>query len=332
MRRKFKIQKFKFKSCIVNTILLFIFCFLLFNASAQSITITLDRDKILLGEQVTLQLSINNVNESVAFVAAWPQLADSINHTEIIKSTPVDTISINGSNTYQQKFVLTSFDSGRWQLGPFNFIMQDKFTGRQTQLSSEAVHLSVLPVNVSSMKDYHPIKDIIDVKASFDWKPVVITVIALALFAVILFIILTKRKKKPAAQKAVLKGTPLERALEKLYALQKISFTSIETIKNFHSETDDITRFYFEEMIHIKAMQLTGTEIFSCLKTYIKDEGLRRKFQQLFQLNASVKFAKYTPQADESKNMMNEIISSLRQIDEYINESRIHADRMVSKY
>ena len=80
------------------------------------------------------------------------------------------------------------------------------------------------------------------------------------------------------------------------------------------------------------AMQLTGTELFSRLKIYIKDEGLRRKFQQLFQLNASVKFAKYMPQADESKNMLNEIISSLRQIDEYINESRIHADRMVSKY
>jgi len=210
--------------------------------------------------------------------------------------------------------------------------MQDKFTGKQTQLSSGAVYLSVLPVNVSSMKDYHPIKDIIDVQTSFDWKPVLITVITLVVLAVILFIILKKKKTKTQIPKFVVKGTPLERALEKLYALQKTTLTSTDTIKNFHSETDDITRLYFEEMMHIKAMQLTGTELFSRLKIYIKDEGLRLKFQQLFELNASVKFAKYMPQADESKNMIAEIIGSLRQIDEYINESRIHADRMVSKY
>src|SRR6478735_8722440 len=124
MRRKFKIENSKFKSCIVNIILLFVFCFLFFNATAQTVTVTLDRDKILLGEQVTLQLSITNVIDAAAFVTSWPQLADTINHTEIIKSTAIDTININGSNTYQQKLILTSFDSGRWQLGPFNFIVQ----------------------------------------------------------------------------------------------------------------------------------------------------------------------------------------------------------------
>jgi len=332
MRKKFKIQNSKFKSYIVNIILLFVFCFLFFNATAQAVTVTLDRDKILLGEQVTLQLSINNVNEGTAFVAAWPQLADTINHTEIIKSTPVDTISINGSSTYQQKIIVTSFDSGRWQLGPFNFIVQDKNTGKQTQLSTEPVYLSVLPVDVSSMKDYHGLKDIIDVPSTFNWKPVWITAIAVVVTALIILILFKKRKKKKEIPKVVVQGTPLERALEKLYSLQKTTLSSMETIKSFHTETDDVTRIYLEEKLQIKAMQLTGTELFSRLKMYIKEERLYHKFQQLFQLNAAVKFARYMPQAEESKNMLNEIISSLRQIDEYINESRTHADRMVSKY
>lgn len=332
MRKNFKIQISNFKFFGVNTFLLFVFCFLWMGASAQTATATLDRDKIILGEQVTLQISISNVNAGSVFVAGWPQFTDTVGHAEIIKTTPVDTISLTNGNTYLQKFVLTSFDSGRWQLGPFNFIVQDRFTGKQTQLYTEAIFLSVLPVDVSAMKDYHPLKDIIDVPTSFNWKPVWITAIILVLAAITILLILKKLKKKPVAQKPVLKGTPLERTLEKLYALQQSPLSSAETIKKFHSETDDVTRLYFEETMQIKALQLTERELFSRLKVAIKEDALRQQFQQLFQLNAAVKFAKYMPQAHESRNMLGEIISSLQQIDDHLNELRIHADRMVPKY
>jgi len=330
--KKFKIQNSKFKKLIVRCFLLFTFYFLLFTSSAQSVSASLDRDKILLGEQVTLQFNLGNVSNLTSFVAGWPQLPDTLSHTEILKKTAIDTITVNDVNTYTQSFTLTSFDSGRWQLGPFLFVMQDKVSGKQIKLSTQPVFLTVLPVNVSSMKDYHPIKDIIDVETSFDWTPVIIGIV-ITIIIIIIFIIIKNRKKRIAQKpKVVLKGTPLERALEKLNALQNEKLTSNTAIKKFHSDIDLITRQYFEEMLHIKALQLTISEVFSRMNVYLQDAQLRRKFQQVFELNSAVKFAKYLPQQEESKATLNEIINSLQRIDESVNIARNNADRMVSKY
>ncbi len=258
-------------------------------------------------------------------------MQDTIAHTEVLKRTSIDTITVNGINTYQQNFTLTSFDSGRWQLGPFLFVIQDKTSGKQIQLATQPIYLTVLPVDVSSMKDYHPIKDIIDVETSFNWMPYIIAT-ALILIIIIILIVIKKRKKKViTAPKIILKGTPLQRALEKLEALEKQPLSSNTEIKKFHSETDLIIRQYFEEMMYVHALQLTSTEIFSKLKTYMQPQ-LRLKFQQLFELNASVKFAKYMPLPQESKNMLTEIIQSLQQVDKSVTEARNNANTMVSKY
>ena len=313
-------------------LLLFTFHFSLLTLNAQSVSASLDRDKILLGEQVTLQFNLGNVSNLTSLVAGWPQLADTLSHTEVLKKSAIDTITVNDVNTYTQSFTLTSFDSGQWQLGPFLFVIQDKVTGKQIQLTTQPVFLTVLPVDVSSMKDYHPIKDIIGVETSFNWMPVIIAAIVIVL-VIVVFIIIKNRKKRIAEKpKIVLKGTPLERALEKLQALQNEKLTSNIAIKKFHSETDIVTRQYFEEMLNIKALQLTISEIFARMNVYLQDAQLRRKFQQVFELNTAVKFAKYMPQEEESKATLNEIINSLQRIDESVNIARNNADRMVSKY
>ena len=299
---------------------------------AQSVSASLDRDKILLGEQVVLQFTLNNVNTNTYFIDRWPQVTDSLNHTEIVNRASIDTISINGMNTYRQNFTITSFDSGRWQLGPFIFAIQDKSSGKKMQLETTPVYLTVLPVDVSAMQQYHPIKDIINVETSFNWLPVIISLI-FVLLAAAAYIIIKKRKKKvPEAVKVILKGTPLERAMEKLHALEKESLTSVITTKKFHSEIDLITRQYFEEMMPVKALQLTSIELFSRLAMYMQDAQLRSRFRQVFELNASVKFAKYMPAENESKNTLKEIMESLSGIDIIINQAKTNADRMVSKY
>lgn len=332
MPGSFFISNFQFSIFNCRFFLLLTFYLILQTAAAQSVSASLDRDKILLGEQVTLQFSLSNLNESNSFVLTWPQLSDTINHTEIVKRTPVDTINVNATNTYQQNFTITSFDSGRWQLGPFIFTLQDKTSGKKTELATQTLYLTVLPVDVSSLKNYHPIKDIIDVETAFNWLPVFIA-FAVILLALIIFIIIKNRKKKVVTSpKTVLKGTPLERAVEKLQSLEKEPLTSTMAIKKFHSVTDIIIREYFEEMMQVKALQLTATELFVSMNVYMQDADLRSRFQQLFELNGAVKFAKYMPSPAESKNTLKEIIKSLYQIDESVRRARMNADRMVSKY
>jgi hypothetical protein len=332
--RKFKTQNSKFKIYGVKLFLLFTFYFLLLTSSAQTVSASLDRDKILLGEQVSMQFTLSNVNAADYFVAGWPQLNDTLNHAEIINKTAIDTINVDNSYTYQQKFTLTSFDSGYWQLGPFEFILQSRSSGKKVTVTTTRLYLTVLPVDVSSLQNYHPIKDIIDVQTRFDWTPFLIGA-GILLLVIIVFIIIKKtKKKKTKVPKVVLKGTALERTLEKLYALEKEPLSAAQQIRNFHSTADIITREYFEEVTHIKAMHLTIAEIFSRLNVYLRDVTLRRKFQQVFELNAAVKFAKYIPSNEESRNTLSEIINSLREIDDHVNLSRnnANANRMVSKY
>ena len=306
---------------------------LLHTCSAQSVSASFDRDKILLGEQVTFQLNLSNLNSATSFIESWPQLNDTLNHLEIIKRTGIDTITVNDLDSYHQNFIITGFDSGKWQLGPFDFIIQDKTSGKQIKISSPAVYLTVLPVDVSSLKNYHPIKDIIEVETTFNWLPVIIAVAAIVL-AIIIFILIKKRKKKitEAPPMPVLQGTPLERAIQKLQQLSIQSLNTNTEIKKFHSDIDFICRQYIEEVMHVKAMQATTSELFSRMSVYMQDADLRGKVRDIFDLNASVKFAKYFPVEQESKNVLKEVIVSLHKIDALIQQAKGNADRMVSKY
>ena len=143
------------------------------------------------------------------------------------------------------------------------------------------------------MKTYHPLKDIIDVETSFNWLPVIIIAIII-IVAIIIFLIIKNRKKKIIQPlKPVLQGTPLERAMEKLQQLKNQSLNNNEEIKKFHSAIDVICREYFEEITSVKAMQATTSELFSRMNVYLQDAELRRKLRDIFDLNVSVKFAKY---------------------------------------
>jgi hypothetical protein len=299
---------------------------------SQSVSATLDRDKILLGEQVSLRFNLNSLNPLTTNIETWPTLADTVNHIEIVKRNAVDTVNVNGLDSYEQNFVLTGFDSGRWELGPFRFVLHDRTTGKKINLTTQPLYLTVLPVDVSSLKDYHPIKDVIDVTSSFNWLPVIIAA-AVVIAGIILYIVIKKRKKKIVAEpKIVLKGTPFERAVEKLRALQSHALTTTAEIKKFHSDIDFICRQYFEEMLHVKAMQATTSELFSRMNVYMQDSGLRSKMRQLADLHASVKFAKYMPPAEQSRSALKEVITCLQAIDLSAQQAKENANRMVSKY
>lgn len=139
-------------------------CMALTCVSAQKIAAALDREKILLGEQVTLQLKLEELNPAAVSCAAWFSLADTANHIEVVKREPIDTVNLNGTITYVQRITITSFDSGKWVLPALQVSVEDKQTGKQTILTATPLSLEVLPVDISNLKNYHDIKDIIEVK------------------------------------------------------------------------------------------------------------------------------------------------------------------------
>ena len=292
---------------------------------SQTISATIDRDKILIGEQVTLQLKAD-VNERDYSMVAWYNLPDTINHLEIVKRGNMDTLESNGSVSYQQNITITSFDSGLWKFPLLQIVLQDKASGKQVTFKADTLSLQVIPVDVSNMKEYHDIKNIIAVTppSNNDW---IIYAIASAILILLIILIasgLKKRKKKPVTlpQKPLYKGSPLDWAIEQLNILEKENLIAKNQTKLFYTKLDEIYRTYFDMQLTIHAQQLTGDELIIHLKVYLLEEKIRTPFYQVVRLCDAVKFAKYDPAASENTESIIQVRRTLQYVDETIHNMK----------
>ena len=296
-----------------------------FPAAGQQLSVALDRAKILIGEQVTLQIKVDHVKEGAVIIGPVFQLRDSMPNIIVVKKSAIDTIEANGNIAYTQQITLTSFDSGKWALSPVYMDIQDKITGKKSVLKSAALSVEVLPVDVSTMVDYHPMKEIIDVEVATNWWLISGIAASVVVLLLLLYLIFKKKKAGPPVKKAVIKGTPLERALEQLQHLQEEDITDQKQIKKFHSTIDTICRTYLQESIGINALHITASEIVLRTAVYLQDDTLKLQFAELIRLNTAVKFAKFLPDAALSKATLERTVSTLQQLDAIIQQSRNHA-------
>jgi len=80
---------------------------------------SLDSNAIMIGDQVNYEIGIT-VPESI--IVEWPLLIDTItSNIEIISSGKLDTAYTDVGISMKQQFVITSFDSGYFEIPPTNF-------------------------------------------------------------------------------------------------------------------------------------------------------------------------------------------------------------------
>jgi hypothetical protein len=285
---------------------------------SQTISSVFDRDKILIGEQVTLQLKAD-VNERNYSLVSWYNFPDTINHLEIVKRGSIDTVESEGSISYLQNITITSFDSGLWTFPAFKVVLRDKTSGKQLIFKSDTLSLQVVPVDVSNMQEYHDIKTIIDVPVENNtWMLAAIIASAIILIIlIILFFANRKKRKIEIPQKPLFKGSPKDWAMQQLDTLQKDDLFSKNQTKLFYTKLDEIYRTYFGMELNINTLQMTGDELMIKLKIYLTKEEVRTKFYQLMRLSDAVKFAKYIPETSEN----NEAISTARETIQFTEDS-----------
>lgn len=290
---------------ICRTLLVFICCSLLFsfNSSAQKVTATVDREKILIGEQIELKISVTDVDRNKADIAQWCNLPDSFNHVEVVKRLPIDTVNIEGIFSYSQKIILTSFDSGYWQIPEMNILFENKQT-----IKSTAIGISVLPVDVSNLKDYHDIKEIIDVKAETDWLTIFAIIIASVIFIILLFLLIKYLKKRKPKLKTVKKQFGIKEVLEQIDALQQRGLIEKKQHKMFFTELIEICRSFSDQQLNISTANKTTDEYMLSLKGKVGSETSQIQYFQLLRLGDAVKFAKFIP----SDNECDETVASAR--------------------
>lgn len=298
------------------SVLFFVFCIFHQAAFAQNVSAITDRNKILIGEQVVLQLKAENINAATTFIQNWFNVTDRSGHIQITKTSAVDTINVNGSTTYLQKIYITSFDSGKWFIAPLQISLQERATGKQIIYKTDSVVLEVLPVDVSGLTTYHDIKDILDVEVKPDY--LLYGLIASGVIIAILitwFIIKFSKKKKSAP---ATKGNPLENALQQIKSLQQENLITTGNVKLFYVKLTFIIKNYFQEILQLHSTQSTSDELMVQLGVYLQDEKYRTGFYQFLRLADAVKFAKYIPAEEQNNQAVQTSVTSLQHIDALI--------------
>lgn len=296
--------------------LFFVFCIFHQHAGAQNVSAITDRNKILIGEQVVLQLKAENVNAATTFIQNWFNVTDSSGHIQVTKTNALDTVNVNGFTTYLQKIYITSFDSGKWSIPPLQILLQEHATGKQTIYKTDSIILEVLPVDVSGLTTYHDIKDILEVEVKPDY--LLYGLIASGFIIAILitwFIIKFSKKKKSTP---VVKGNPLENALQQIKSLQQEHLIATGNAKLFYVKLTFIIKNYFQEMLLLHSTQSTSDELMVQLGVYLQDEKYRTGFYQLLRLADAVKFAKYIPAEEQNNQAVQTSVTSLQHIDALI--------------
>ena len=295
------------------------------SANAQQVSASIDRDKILLGEQITLQLKAENINDQDNPIVAWFNLPDTINHLEVVKRSPVDTLDVNGTTTYAQNLTITSFDSGKWVLPA----MQLRLQNSKAALSTDSFEIEVLPVDVSNLQQYHPMKDIIPVEVKTDWMRIFIFAAILVAMAILIYYLIKIKKKQPAVKQLTVKPSLFEDTIARLEALQKENLPPVI----FYAKLDTICRTYIQEQLYIRALHLTQDELTQQLNVYLQQQDVRIAFYQLLRLMNAVKFAKYTPPAAQQAESINTAKATVQYIHYHLQRTiQQHAQPLVSKY
>jgi uncharacterized protein YehS (DUF1456 family) len=266
-----------------------------FSQNAVSVKASINKNKILIGEpiQLTIESTVPS-NAEVAWIAE-----DSISHFDFVQKGKIDSLIKGDQKSFRQDVIITSFDSGTQVLPRLSLSVNGV-----AYLTDSAI-VEVGYSKFDPQKDYHDIKDIVDVENPdakyIPWIVVAITLISIAL--VVYFIQKKKRTKEMEKQMAISKLTPYEEAIKSLEELKQQKLTQNNQTKLYYTRLNDILRQFVLRKLQIASMVKTNDELILQLKQLNISNEQFTQLAQALRMSDFVKFAKYLPgEKDNEKN------------------------------
>lgn len=276
---------------------------------AQQVTVraSIDTTKALVGDQLKLLFEVEKPKD---LQVVFPQIPDTFSSKiEVVNRSGIDTIKLKDKDREKlvQKLTITSFDSGLHVIPPFYFRMKDG-----TRLDSAASRQ--LAFQVHGMK-IDTTKGPVDIKVPYTapvtLKEIIPYILGIILLAAILFFIFYyirwKRKNVPLFSKPERPAEPPHViALRELDRIKAQKLWQQEKIKQYYSEVADTIRTYIQNRFQIQAMEQTSAETIGTFKQKkdLVDGTSLDQLQHILSLADLVKFAKYTPLADDNNQTL----------------------------
>ena len=273
--------------------------------SGQDVKVTssFDSSLIYIGDQIKFTIT---VDQPSGLSLTLPFFKDTLCKNIDIISGPVfdSTVSDNGRIKILEKYLITSFDSGLYQIPPVYAEMKNEAGIRR--FYSDYSHLRVARVNIAPADTSLKIFDIIEPYRApvtlgeiIPWA-LVIALAGLLTWAAIRFI--RKLKKNKAGIEVVINPDPAHiiafRELEKLKSEQ---LWQKGEIKIYYTRLTEILRQYLENRFSVLSLELTTSETLEALvRTGFKKDGSYNQLKTVLTGADLVKFAKYKPEPAEN--------------------------------
>lgn len=273
---------------IKTRFLVLLCCILSLNLFSQSANYLIDKDSILIGQQIRFTVELNDFELTNNF----PVFNDSIvKGIEIIEKLEIDTIINKDIYSLKQEYVITSWDSGSYYIPPFKI---------NNQISTNALIINVFSVLIDQKAEIKDIKEPLNPEYVLADFLVWILIALLLVLTIYLFKKFYKKKSNQQEIKEVRKIIPPHLlALEELAKIENKELWQSGKIKEYHSEISESLRKYIENRYNFIALELTTYEILDRIKNNISVE-IFNELKKILEVSDLAKFAKSRPTDNEN--------------------------------
>ena len=227
---------------------------------------------------------------------------DTLPHFEVLDQSKIDTSMEPGGLRLKQLVVITSWDSGSWQLPA---VIKDGKAMQPVAIEVSYTH------PWDPKQPYHDIKGITPVKnpgkSTWWWY-----VIGLAVLIALFLLFFPEGKKDTTASE--LDAAAYKKAMQALDKLQKDGKASSD-VKEYHTELVNIFRTYLKGAKGIQSFSKTTDDLSIQLQSLAMPQGKYNSLVQTLRLSDLVKFAQYKPDTTANTEAFNTIKESINTIE-----------------
>ncbi len=279
-----------------------------FSAKGQNVNVTsiLDSSRIYIGDQIKYTIT---VDQPADLRLILPVYRDTLIKNIQILSGPVTdtTTSQKGHIKIIEKYIITSFDSGRYQIPPA--YVEVKNENGLKRFYSEYVPLEVMRVRIAPADTTAKIFDIVrpynapvTLGDLLPWILIIIVTGALIWLAV--RYVRNMRRSANGVQHIIEPDPAHIIAFRELEKLREEQLWQKGDIKSYYTRLTEILRQYLENRYGVFSLEMTTRETLERLiKTGFKKNGNYNRLKGVLTSADLVKFAKYNPEPSEHESL-----------------------------
>lgn len=296
---------------------------------------SLDENELLMGDIGRLTIDVPLPSDSSA--VEFPALKNALKEKKKYFSLLNDTVEVrvehtqsidnrDGKHWMRYNLQIQAFDSGRYELPPFNFVVQGK------PVESNRIVLNVIPVKAKADDQIEPFSDVVppfeinkadqSILDKEKRKNTIIWILVICAFLVAAFLIFMYARYLKTGRFLLTPKTlsPDAQALKALKKLNSQRLPQKGKTKEYYTRLTDILRSYLKKGFRVKTFEKTSSEILSQIEEDPLISSYYDPLKSIFQTADFVKFAKVNPSEEENERCMEEALDFIKNSSAAINE------------